>query len=58
MCKQKNGFIDGPIKRYARESTKFDDWVTMDLLRVSWIFVTIDLTLIPQLPYKSEAKAL
>lgn len=47
MSKRKNGFIDGPIKRSARESAEFDDWVTMDLLRVSWIFVTIDRTLIP-----------
>lgn len=58
MSKQKYDFVHGTIKKLARGSVEFEDWATMNLLIVLWIFATIDPSLIPQVPYKNEVKVL
>lgn len=58
MSKRKNGFVDGTINVLLVATPEFEDWAIMNSIIVSWIFATIDPTLIPQVPYKNEAKAL
>lgn len=40
-AKKNAGFIDGSIKKPAEDSDKYDDWLTINFMIVSWMFNTI-----------------
>lgn len=57
-AKWKDYFIDGTMKIPNRNLPEYADWATMNMLIVSWIFVTLDSSLLPYVPYQDNAKDL
>ena len=42
LAKKKYGFVDGMIKQPAENASKIEDWWTINLMLVSWVFNTIE----------------
>lgn len=57
-AKKKTRFIDGCIEKPVEDSDKYDDWLTINSMIVSWIFNTIEPKLSSTISYVEEEKTL
>jgi hypothetical protein len=57
-ARRKWGFIDGTIKKPEEESSKIDDWWTVQAMLVSWILNTVEPSLRTTMSYFETAKEL
>lgn len=55
-AKRKNCFTNNTMPIEDCGSPKHANWVTMNTLILSWIFTTFDLSLLPYVTYKDNAK--
>lgn len=55
-AKQKDCFIDDTMTIPDCGSSEYADWATVNTLIMSWIFTTLDSSLLPYVPYKDNAQ--
>ena len=52
------GFVDGSIKQLDNDSSKLEDWWTINSMLVLWVFNTIEPTLRSTISYMENVKEL
>lgn len=59
LCSRKKfGFLDGSIMKPPSDSPHYEDWEPINVLLVSWIKMTIELTLLSNISHRDNAKDL